>query len=292
MSDKVITMDLKKYVHEMQKQGLCIEKKNDYAVMCPICYERHKKLGDASSYRKLHLWVDKSFKYSHCFRDGTVFISEDESINTEIKRLESPINLNYWNVMPLGEDGFWKLSRFNTFDEDDPDGINYLAGRLYYYRKLYKNLGIKFYKHNPVTPFYYKGELIYYQIRIIHPEGNKKYHSPSIEHKPPYIVEKKENKKFLICEGTYDANAASILYPDRTAFAVLGSDITDYQIGMLRSYIPEDILIYMDKTELSIKIRNKIEQYIDYASINIRPSDGTDPEEYLRLQLIKQAEND
>lgn len=284
---EVITMDLEKYVKEMQRIGLCREKKNDYAVLCPVCKKNHANHGD-KSYRKLKLWIDKDFMYSHCFRCGTIFLADTDEIHTQVSRMESPVDMSNWQLCKLPDSGYWSLGAYDTFDEDDPVGIDYLAKkRLYLYRDLYKPLGIKFKEHNPIVPFYYKGELIYYQMRIIDPGSKIKYYSPSIDHKPPYILEHGDNNKIVICEGTFDAIACRVLFPDYTPFAVLGSDITPYQVAMLRSYCPDEIKIFMDKTELSYRIKSTIEKYINYAEIKIHESNGQDPEEYLKEKLIE-----
>jgi hypothetical protein len=270
----------------MKAKGYFEEKKNDYAVLCPVCFERHRQKGD-HGYKKLKLWVEKDYGYGHCFRCNTVFVPEDQSVSFGIKRVESPVDMSNWKLCKLSDDGFWTLDRFNTFDEDDEQGVDYLAKkRLYIYRQMYKSLGIRFKDHNPVIPFYYKGDLIYYQIRMIN-DTDRKYHSPSIEHKPPYVLEHGDNKKFVICEGVFDAIACRVMYPDRTPFAVLGSDITPYQIAILRSYCPEDILIYMDKTDLSESIRTTIAKYINYADFDIVKSNGQDPEECLKERLMQ-----
>lgn len=274
----------------MKRRGLCREKKNDYAVLCPECYQEKKSKGEPG-YRNLKLWVDKDFTYSHCFRCGLVALSDDQSIKVGIKSLEPDFDMATWSVDKLGSEGYWSLDRFNDFDEDDEEGINYLAKkRCYLYRKIYKSLGIRFKDHNPVIPFYYKGDLIFYQMRIIDPTSKIKYFTPPTLHKNPYILEHGDNRKFVICEGTFDAIACRILFPDRTPFAVLGSDITKYQIAMLRSYCPRDILIYMDKTSLSLSVKNTIEKYINYADISIRESDGQDPEEYLKETLMNRED--
>jgi hypothetical protein len=290
----VFQIDLEKYVNEMRRQGLVKEKRTDYVTLCPQCYEEHRKHGEPN-YRNLKLYIDKDLQYSHCFRCGAVYLSDDQSINTSIKRIEEKIDMNNWVPVKLGEEGYWKLSKFYTFDEFDEEGIYYLTHkRLYIYNKLYKLLGIRFHNHNPVTPFYIHGELVFYQIRNKDYESSDKdsikYFTPPVKHKIPYIIETGDNTKFTIVEGVYDAIAAKVLYPDRTPFAVLGSDITDYQIAMLRTYCPEDILIYMDKTEISRRIKDRIIEYINYADININPSDGTDPEEFLKHKLVMQAE--
>jgi hypothetical protein len=289
---ETVVMDLEKYVSEMKLKGLVQRKKHDYACMCPFCYRRHKQQG-VSNYSKLKLWIHEDYRYGRCFVCNTVFVTPDsDTIKYGVKSIEPDFNMSEWKLCKLGEDGFFKLSLYNSMDEDDPIGVDYLAHRIYLYRKMYKLLGIKFHRHNPVIPFYYKGELIYYQIRIINPGDGPKYHSPQITYKPPYVLEHGDNHKIVICEGVFDAIACRILFPDRTPFAVLGSDLTDYQLCMLRSYCPDDILIYMDKTELSQKIKDKIEYYIDYANISINNSTGQDPEEYLKEHLFENLERD
>lgn len=290
---KILSMDLKKYVESMKLKGLCREKKNDYACLCPDCYEKHKRQG--LPYSKTKLWIDKSYSYGHCFVCGLVVLSEDQSLNFNVKRLEDDFDINNWKVHKLGDgeddDKYYTLDKYQQFNEEDEIGIDYLVKkRLYLYRNLYKLLGIKFQDHNPVTPFYYKGELIYYQIRIIDKSSKIKYYSPRIQHKPAYIIENSNNNIFIICEGTYDAIAEKIMHPEWTPFAVLGSDITKYQIAMLRSYVPDKIYIQMDKTEISRRIRDSIQQYIDYADIEIIPSDGTDPEELLKENIMLNSE--
>jgi len=61
-------------------------------------------------------------------------------------------------------------------------------------------------------------------------------------------------------------------------------------IAMLRSYVPNDILVYMNNIELSTKVANKINQYANYREVNIQDSDGTDPEEYLKKKLLREIE--
>lgn len=137
-----------------------------------------------------------------------------------------------------------------------------------------------------VMPFYYHGELMYYQIRFT---GNSKirYFFPPISAKMPYIIEHGDNKKFIICEGVYDAIACLLQGPSYTPMAVLGSSISDYQLGFLREYVPEKILVYMDDSEKSKSVASKIRSVIDYCPIDIIWSDGTDPEEKMVDRMKK-----
>lgn len=284
---KTYSMDLERYIEEMKRKGLHRESKNDHIVLCPHCYEEHMNRG-IRGYRKLKLYIDKDGAYGHCFVCGSVFLSNDQSLKTNINPIEPKVDMSNWELCKLGNEGYWNLDRFYSFSEDDEIGVDYLSKKRYYeYRNIYKKLGIRFKDHNPVIPFYYKGELIFYQMRIISPDSDIKYFTPPTPHKNPYIIETGDCNKFIICEGTFDAIACSIMYPDYTPFAVLGSDITPYQIAMLRSYCPEEIKIFMDKTSLSERVRKTIETYINYADISIIESNGEDPEELLKSKLLE-----
>lgn len=288
METNVQTMNLEKYVREMRHKGLVKETASDYITLCPECYQRHVKEGKPN-YRKLKLYVDRDLQYSHCFVCNSVYL-DDNTLKTGIKTFEPEISSRDWKLCKLGNDGYWSLDKFETFDEYDEIGIDYLAKKRYYlYKQMYKLFGIRFKDHNPVIPFYYKGELIFYQMRLIDPNSRIKYFTPPTEFKNPYILEHGDNKKFVICEGTFDAIACRILFPDRTPFAVLGSNITSYQIEMLRTYLPEDILVYMDKTELSRNIMRTIQSKINYVDIHIHESDGMDPEEFMKMKLTMES---
>ena len=69
----VVNMDLEHYVDEMRNKKMCIEKKNDYAVLCPECYQRHINDGDRY-YRNLKLWINKSYQYGQCWVCHTVYL--------------------------------------------------------------------------------------------------------------------------------------------------------------------------------------------------------------------------
>jgi hypothetical protein len=73
--------------------------------------------------------------------------------------------------------------------------------------------------------------------------------------------------------------------PGWTPVAICGSQITDYQVQFLREYVPNEIKIYMDKTELSNGVMKKLKKTIDYCPISVIWSDGTDPEENLKKRL-------
>lgn len=286
MSSRVVELDLHRYLVEMRRLGLIQEKRDDYAVLCPVCKEEKWAAGEAG-YANLKLWIHKGEEYGHCFRCGTVFVDSSPICGTGVKNLEPPVNIDALEVMKLGNEGYWTLDRFQEFDEYDAAGVEYLVGRLYLYREMYKALGIRFRRGDPVIPFQYRDETIYYQVRITDPNSRIKYFSPPIVHKPPYILESgKPGKKWVVCEGVFDAVACRFLYPEHSAFALLGSDITPYQVAILRKFVPREIVVYMDRTDISRRVERDLARYIGYADIQVRESSGQDPEEHLREQLL------
>ena len=93
--------------------------------------------------------------------------------------------------------------------------------------------------------------------------------------------------RIVIVEGIFDAIAALIQCPDYTPIAVLGSSISDYQIEYIRAYAGEiwEIRIWMDETDISKRIANKIKSVIDYVPIGIIKSYGPDPEEVMNWRM-------
>ena len=183
-------------------------------------------------------------------------------------------------------DPVWSLEKYLfEFDDFDETGFNYLMSRHRFMGDLYKILDFKFMDGNIVMPFKYKGEVFYYQIRFSGKNTKIRYFFPPISAKPPYIIEHGDCKKIIICEGIFDAIALLIMAPEFMPIAILGSSISDYQLQFIREYIPEEIVVYMDETEISKRVATKIQSVIDYCPIRIIKSDGQDPEENLKKRL-------
>lgn len=252
---------------------------DEYIVHCPFCKE--------AGHTKHKLYIKSDLTVGHCFVCGRGYIGVTD--NTEV-HVESP---DFKSLGP-GSTGLklvkltdktWGLDRYeHEFDAYSEAGIDYLIGRHKYLAELWEILDFKFMDDNIVMPFKYKGEVFYYQIRFT---GNSKirYFFPPISAKPPYIIEHGDNKNFIICEGVFDAIACLIMAPGYTPFAVLGSSISDYQLDFLREYVPEKIVVYMDETDISVRLAKKIRGTIDYCPIHIIGSGGTDPEEMLVRKL-------
>lgn len=290
----LVFCDLEEYTQGFIDDLLYDEDEKDFHVECPHCLNAYKT--DSSydgPYTKRKLYVAKDFSIGHCFRCDRIFINTNERINLNVDLSSYDITQQEFSLVKLnGSD--WNLDLFDAFKENDDEGFEYLVTKRHkYMRQLKSVLKIRFLNHNPVIPFFYRGQLIYFQIKRINAQhGQMPYFSPPITHKPPYIIEHGDNRKFVICEGVFDAIACLILYPDRTPFAVLGSTITDYQIAMLRTYLPSDILVQMDNTELSKNVAARISKHINYANISLHPSSGLDPEEILKLDIANKLESE
>lgn len=251
----------------------------EYICHCPFC--------KAAGHTKHKLYIKDDLSVGHCFVCTRAFINitgDVVDVTTTLPDFNN-FGMNVGGTVNLVKltDPNWSLDRyFNEFDEYSEVGVNYLVKRHKYLGELYKALGFKFLDGNVVMPFKYHGEIFYYQIRFSSESSKLRYFFPPISAKPPYIIERGDNKRFIICEGVYDAVSLLIQAPNHTPFAVLGSSISDYQINFLREYVPKEILIYMDETRISVGIANKLKRVIDYCPINIIKSNGEDPEERMK----------
>lgn len=256
----------------------------EYIIHCPFC--------KAEGHKKHKLYIKSDLTVGHCFVCHRAFVNITDEVKVDYKIPEffSGGLFGYNNNIPRDlvrlSDPNWTLDKFyNEFDDFDQNGYNYLVKRNPYLSELYKILGFKFWQGNVVMPFFdNQGSVFYYQIRFT---GNSKirYFFPPISYKPCYIIKKNINKALIISEGIFDSIANLIMAPNYTPIAILGSSVSDYQLNMIRQFVPEKILVYMDETKLSIGVANKLRSVIDYCPINIIKSDGEDPEEALKRKL-------
>lgn len=255
----------------------------EYIIHCPFCKNE--------GHTKHKLYIKGDLTVGHCFVCTRSFVNVTDRIDLSFKLSSGLLNYGFWGnnkfeVVPL-TDPNWTLDKyFNEFDGYSQEGINYLLSRHKYLKDLWQPLGFKFWEGNIVMPFKYHGNVFYYQIRF---SGNSKirYFFPPISAKPPYIIEHGERpgKNIIICEGVFDAISLLIQAPSYTPVAVLGSSISDYQIGFIREYVPEKILVYMDETDISKRIADKIKSSIGYCEVSIIPSSGEDPEECMKRRM-------
>jgi hypothetical protein len=265
-------------VSSMEEVKPFLNSNDEYIIHCPFCKE--------AGHTKHKLYIKGDLTVGFCFVCCRKYINVTDEVTVKVREQQFLPGLyrKPFSLVRL-DDPEWSLDKFKfEFDDFSEVGYNYLLGRHKYLGELYKILGFKFMDGNVAMPFFYHGELFYYQIRF---SGNSKirYFFPPISAKPPYIIEHGDNKKFIVCEGVYDAIACLIMAPEYTPCAVLGSSVSDYEIEFLREYVPEKILVYMDKTSISEGIVKKLRSVIDYCPISIIRSDGEDPEECMKRKM-------
>lgn len=260
---------------EVQKN---VKSNGEYIIQCPFC--------KSEGYTKHKLYVKDDLTVGHCFKCHRAFINVTDTIEYNIK---SPVKSrsNSYNLVKLNNDNWTLDMYYNEFDEHDEKGDRYLSKRHMYLPALAKVLGFKFYNHNVIMPFFFHGELIYYQMRFTN-KNPIRYYFPPISNKPICTLEKiaPNNGNIIISEGVFDIIADLLMYPDKFPIAILGSSVSDYQIEMIRTYNPKSITVYMDETKLSISVIRKLQTIIDNVEYHIIKSDGEDPEEKLK-RLIR-----
>ena len=274
-------------VGSMEEVEPNVNSSGEYIIHCPFC--------KAEGHTKHKLYIKSDLTVGHCFVCHRAFINVDGEVRIDYKIPNFFPSFMSRNNIPNGlvrlTDPTWSLDKFyNDFVDYDQKGYEYLVKRNPYLKDLYKILGFKFWDGNIVMPFFDpNGEVFYYQIRFT---GNSKikYFFPPISYKPIYVIPHGNNKKLIISEGVYDAIANLVMAPDYTPIAVLGSSVSDYQLNLIRSFVPERIIVFMDELKLSIGIANRLKTVIDYCPIDIIKSDGEDPEERL-VRRIRTGKN-
>lgn len=274
-------------VGSMEEVEPNVNSSGEYIIHCPFC--------KAEGHTKHKLYIKSDLTVGHCFVCHRAFINVDDEVRIDYKIPNFFPSFMSRNNIPNGlvrlTDPTWSLDKFyNDFVDYDQKGYEYLVKRNPYLKDLYKILGFKFWDGNIVMPFFDpNGEVFYYQIRFT---GNSKikYFFPPISYKPIYVIPHGNNKKLIISEGVYDAIANLVMAPDYTPIAVLGSSVSDYQLNLIRSFVPERIIVFMDELKLSIGIANRLKTVIDYCPIDIIKSDGEDPEERL-VRRIRTGKN-
>lgn len=247
----------------------------EYIIKCPFC--------KAEGYTKDKLYIKGDLTVGHCFKCHRAFINVTDTIEYNIKT-PSISRTRSFDLVKLNNEN-WNLDMYNNeFDDYDEIGEKYLASRHKYLPALAKVLGFKFYNHNVIMPFYFHGELIYYQMRFTN-KNPIRYFFPPISAKPIYSIELTDSRDLIISEGIFDGISNLLMYPDKKPICILGSSVSDYQIEMIRTYNPRSITVYMDETELSIKVTKKLQSVIDNVEYHLWKSDGTDPEEALKKRI-------
>jgi hypothetical protein len=266
------------------------KKGDEYIIHCPFC--------KAQGHTKHKLYITEDLDVGHCFVCCRAFINtgKEGDLSVFYKTPDFMSKFAGYQKFELThlQDPTWSLDKFNNgeFVDDDPVARKYLKNRNPYLEKLADSLGFKYWNENVIIPFYHLGELFYYQIRFTG-KSRIRYFLPPIKNKPVYKIEREDpdcRKRILICEGPFDAIAALIQAPEYTPVAVLGSSISDYQIGMIQDYAGyiEEVRVWMDETRISVPIARKITNALGYCPVSIIKSTGPDPEEVM-MDRIKRG---
>lgn len=277
--------DIPKFLASLK--GNIRETREHYVVECPSCKEEKLRTGNPG-YDKKKLYILKDESVGRCARCGLVIIRQhianiNELVIKNAPNFKDPLTsrMELQHISPLFEGGIDFY--FDKAEELQDDAIEFLkCRRSYSVIKNLDKLGFKSYKGDFVIPFPYMGEIIYYQINYRNPKGLK-YFSPPIRRKPIYVP-KYIGPKLILTEGVYDAIACMESYPDRTCIALLGSDVTDYQVWMIRRLLPKDIVVYMDDISISNKVVNRLRAtpLSSFCKFSIVESHGMDADEFLK----------
>lgn len=249
-----------------------------YILDCPACNASlmdNPVASQSGGRSKLFIKVDLSVGY--CVRCHSTFLNANKELYLKFPRLD----------YSHGTD--WILEKSGYLKDIPKLKIDYSSDTLKHFDSHRSPLvdkskfaELKWERSNIFIPFYYFEELIYFQLRYTDGEEPRYFSSP-IWNKPVYIPRVPYKRKLVLVEGVFGAEACIHLYPDYLPVAVIGSDITPYQIFMIRNLVPSEILIYMDKTELSHRVLAILKgtTLANYCEFKIIESEGMDPEEFL-----------
>lgn len=266
----ITRLNLRDYYESLDSSQKGKPTTKDFVCECPECEEEDKY--------KLKLYIKRDFTVGYCFICKTTFYNKEDVVD-ELERTTKlkPFKPFRSNLIDYPEIDTTYYSESNPIDEVTE---KYLINRNPYLN--YEKFKLRCRYNRVVIPFYYGDALVYYQIRFINPVGPK-YFNPVTEHKPIYMVPGQEiTDTAILSEGTFDVMALDSMYgKEYTKIGLLGKTITASQLKLLQKYNFERYIIYLDETELSQKLAEKVSSEFPDAKISIVKAE-LDPEEYLR----------
>ena len=283
-------MDIRAYVQTLPDNEKYEGHSDEIVCTCPYCSSESRKADPTYHYQKYlkkKLYITKDFKTGFCHRCRATYITDEFDIRYEIPDLSREIGITSVTELDFSitDPKMPNLLQLSAEINLSQEHKNLLYKRNPYIPSLQSDLKLNsFGKDKVILPFYYKGDLIYYQFW--QPGQIPKYRFPRSKAKPLYICGELK-KKAVIVEGVFDAIACRILYPDRTPIAILGCSMSIAQEIMLRSLMFYEIEIRLDESSLSWELYNRLAPRLDFTDFTVYESDGTDPEEYLQ-KLIRQ----
>lgn len=277
---EIIKTDLKKLVSESNPKL----SGNEYQIECPIC----KQLG--YNYQKRKLYVKDDFSVGYCFRCGTKFKNK-----IDFNNIGNDFVFNISKQKPKEFNGEEKIDVKYYLESDDfnKTGVKYLESRRSWLKENYSELGIKFRNDRLIIPFFkggdIKNEVIFYQCRFYDPEkSGKRYLIPSSTNKPIYLSPNGNNnsKIMILCEGPFGAISISNSFPEYKCGAVMGSNISDYQLYLLSKMEITHFILYFDNEEINKKAKKILSERFPFCSFISLKSPCGDPEDDLINNLV------
>lgn len=282
-------MDLRDYYESLGSTQKTETNSDEYPYACECPYCKDAYLHDKEyhgPYLKHKLYITKDFSFGWCHRCDSGYITNEFNPHYYLPDLTKK-----YGAPSLSDLDFTMRDPHYTLDffKGLPEGVqsdrmmDFLYDRNPYLMDILDDLKVREEdEEHLLIPFYWNGELIYYQVWQT--VNKPKYKNPSIRNKPLYIFGEKKSKAILV-EGVFTAIACKWLYPDRTPIAVIGSTVTLAQDLMLRSMFFDEILIKMDTATLSYKVYNKLKVSLEFTDLKVEEA-VEDTEDQLR-RLIK-----
>lgn len=268
------------------------ESTDHYHYNCPFCLEERGKEDDDGKF----YWNFQKF-VGWCFKCKTIgFLKTDKPIE-QVKidmMLQSFISNASRIEYELMREIFNSSISFNCLDFSSKlseRALNYLDERIPFYSEVAEALGFTEVSETGVLiPTYIRGQCKSYNIRLYNPTGKMKYYLAKNVEKYPYSPTRVFDKagsvgQITLVEGAFDALGA---YFDgySNPIALNGLSITPMIAFLLKTIIPESVVIYLDDEEKSQKIKRDIRRiFPTVSSIRVRKTWGQDPEEVFKYKL-------
>lgn len=248
---------------------------NEVGFDCPKCGPGRKKF---------HLGVNTKKKVFHCFKchfsggyggpeqkaEKPAFI--ERAVTARLKRFTRVSDSDKRIVRYLKQRGVGLKRARKLFWGKCPDGK--LLGRL-------------------VIPIKEDGEIVYYVARSVEKVGPKEISPPKDKGWLPRnevvygLDDVKKGEDVIIVEGLFDAEHLKKL--GRTAVALLGSSLSDVQLGKILAKRPRQLYLMFDGDEGGIKGQEsayiKCTRRFRGNTLRVVLPEGTDPDELTNEQL-------
>lgn len=262
MKSKTVFLNLEEY-----SEGYKLNASGEfYLAICPECIEEK-----GPDYKKHKMYISSDYSWGYCHRCKTLFK------NPRIVFNSPHLTINEFNP-PVDSEIKVYTSMKNYVMADpqmDKRAETYLLERNPDLISLWDTYNMRCDEKGIYIPY----PSFNYYIRANYDRSLIKYYLPPTPEKPCFIIDRKSTS-WIVCEGVFDALALSLMNDTDNLMAVTGSTMTRPQLNHFRSYIPREVLIFLDETRLSTDLKLDISKYLTSATVDVIPSDGEDPEEY------------